>query len=498
MAARENQGHLIAVIILVLITLVLALAAFVGWSKAWENGDLLEEEQTKQLASSELAAAQYSAIEALKAMAGGFGSNTTEIQDNIDNIENIATSNKIEVALRKPIEDLRDSIKSIKETYDKDMAGSRTADGEQATNATWRSTIDSNNKVIAAKNSELAIQRNETRQSKKEAEEKIANMAKLLATANTTAEDANKKYEKSESEKLAARRSYTEDINKANTDIKARNDAFAELKTKKDKEIRDVTKMFNDEKEESEKLKTRINRYEREVFDHPDGTVKHVAARLKTVTIDLGSADGLTNNRTFAIYDQAVTNFEKGEHKATIEVTKVFKFHAEARIEDENITDPILPGDHVLTATWDPGFSVAIALAGRFDLDGDIYDDTEKLIGMIERNGGKVVAWHDAEGNRQGKIDPSIRYLVKGEAPQSGVKGDKKPEAARAIVIAMQDMEKEADANTIQKINLQKLLNRMGVRARPKILQIGLPRSGFKPAPERTPEKSSTLKDEEK
>ena len=78
MAARENQGHLIAVIILVLITLVLALAAFVGWSKAWENGDLLEEEQTKQLASSELAAAQYSAIEALKAMAGGFGSNTTD------------------------------------------------------------------------------------------------------------------------------------------------------------------------------------------------------------------------------------------------------------------------------------------------------------------------------------------------------------------------------------------------------------------------------------
>ena len=39
MAARENQGLLIAVIILVLLTLVLALAAFLGLSKAGENAD---------------------------------------------------------------------------------------------------------------------------------------------------------------------------------------------------------------------------------------------------------------------------------------------------------------------------------------------------------------------------------------------------------------------------------------------------------------------------
>ena len=41
MAARENQGYLIAVIVLVLLSLILALLAFLGWSSANENSDLL-------------------------------------------------------------------------------------------------------------------------------------------------------------------------------------------------------------------------------------------------------------------------------------------------------------------------------------------------------------------------------------------------------------------------------------------------------------------------
>ena len=36
MAARENQGYLIAVIVLVLLALILALVAFLGIQKAYE------------------------------------------------------------------------------------------------------------------------------------------------------------------------------------------------------------------------------------------------------------------------------------------------------------------------------------------------------------------------------------------------------------------------------------------------------------------------------
>ena len=39
MAARENQGYLIAIIVLVLLSLVLAVTAFLGIQKAYEKAD---------------------------------------------------------------------------------------------------------------------------------------------------------------------------------------------------------------------------------------------------------------------------------------------------------------------------------------------------------------------------------------------------------------------------------------------------------------------------
>jgi len=99
-------------------------------------------------------------------------------------------------------------------------------------------------------------------------------------------------------------------------------------------------------------------------------------------------------------------------------------------------------------------------------LDGDGFSDLDKLIQLIKRNGGEVVAWHDDDGNIQGKIDSSVRYLVLGEAPSIG------PDANPAVVRAMAKMEGQADENTVQPISLQKLLNRMGIRSKPKMEKI--------------------------
>jgi hypothetical protein len=152
-----------------------------------------------------------------------------------------------------------------------------------------------------------------------------------------------------------------------------------------------------------------------------------------------------------------------------------------------------LTNDLILTATWDPGFSVPIALAGRFDLDGDIYDDTDKLVQMIKRNGGTVVAKHDAQGNIEGQMDANVRYFVKGEAPKAGAQAEEgERRDTVAIVQAMQEMEKMAEKNTIQVIDLQKLLNRMGVRGKPKTTKIEDRMGGFKRGPK------DTLKDADK
>ena len=184
---------------------------------------------------------------------------------------------------------------------------------------------------------------------------------------------------------------------------------------------------------------------------------------MNSVFIDLGRLDGLEPNRAFVVYDQSVTNFEKDRHKATVEVVRVLESQAEARITGEDPTNPILSGDFVLTAVWDPGHTVRMALAGKFDMDNDGYDDTEKLEQLIKRNGGIVVARHNQDGEIQGKIDSTVRYLVLGAAPNLGV------DANPAVVRAMDEMEAMADENTVQVIDMRKLLIKMGVRNQAKI-----------------------------
>ena len=82
---------------------------------------------------------------------------------------------------------------------------------------------------------------------------------------------------------------------------------------------------------------------------------------------------------------------------------------------------------------------------------------------MIRRNGGTVVARHDSEGTLSGKIDSDTRYLVLGESTDLDVNAS--PEISKAT----QELEDQADRNTVQVIGLNKLLNRMGVRGKPRI-----------------------------
>ena len=80
MAARENQGLLIAVIILVLLTLVLALATFFGWSKAGENSDSKNQIEDKQKFTDAYAQSYQMQADVLKALVGDLGVPVAEAQ----------------------------------------------------------------------------------------------------------------------------------------------------------------------------------------------------------------------------------------------------------------------------------------------------------------------------------------------------------------------------------------------------------------------------------
>ena len=474
MAARENQGLLIAVIILVLLTLVLALAAFLGLSKASENADSNAQFKADIAHNKKLAEGYQNQAQILMALAGDLGGpDVAGVEGLLANLDRLASGSAGNE--QTTLQGIAEESDTIFKAYQKDMAGTAPAGGE----ASWRQLNRDLQTLLAKKNSDFHIQVKTSKRTNLDAETKIAAMQKTLAAmqASLTKLQGDLAAEKKRGlEKEAELKDELAQAVEGNDKV---NKAYAAFRQVSDENLQAAKNTENALVAENASLKAKVNRLTRENFDNADGKILDVASGQRTVYIDLGSDHGLTNNQTFAVYDKEITNFEKGRHKAMIEVTKVFPFRAQARITEENRVAPILSGDHVLTATWDPGHSVPFALAGVFDLDGDIYDDTEKLISMIKRNGGDVVAWHDQDGVVTGKIDSSVRFLVVGDSPVSGAES-LRPEAARSIVIAMQQMQEDAKANTVDMIDLQKLLNRMGVRARPKTVHFQKRSSGFR------------------
>ncbi len=489
MAARENQGYLIAVIILVLLTLVLALAAFLGISKAGENASSREATENKLLFAEKQSDAFQIEAEILRAYLGDLGISVAEVEPQIQSLTQLSATGDLDAGQKETIQQIKNRVEDIKAAYTKDMLGSVTTPEGEAAAPTWRSKLASLKSLVAKQVNDNAVQVKQTALSEAEAASKIKEMESTVTAMQKTVADTKAELAENQRLSLAKEAEYKSKLQEAIDSDAVQKEQFQTAQAKTSKSMRQLRDDIAKTDERNTVLKTRINIYEREVFDRPDGQVVRVAARMRSCVIDLGSADGLTINRTFSIYSKDVTNFDKGKHKAKIEVTKVSPFQAEANIIEEDPNNPILSGDHILTATWDPGFSVSIALTGVFDLDGDRYDDRDKLAKMIERNGGKVAATHDDEGNIIGKIDPTVRYLVVGRPPsllEDATENSKRNSSA--ITDAMRDMQEEAKRNTVEPIDLQKLLNRMGVRATPKTVQLDDRIGGF---PKRTPADAS-------
>ena len=231
-------------------------------------------------------------------------------------------------------------------------------------------------------------------------------------------EEANKKWE----DEVAAHNTTRDELNSRLTD--------AELKFK------DVNSQLASTRQDAQNTEARLQReidaknatilrqtseiatLTRTESDIADGQIVSIAPGLGKVTINLGSDDNLRLKQTFSVYDQQASSFRSGEGKAMIEVTRILGPHlAQGRITRQSVTDPILRNDYVVTSTWDPGYSVPIAIVGRIDLDDDGYSDLERLISIVQQNGGTVVAYHDDEGNIVGEIDENTRYFVKGKDP---------------------------------------------------------------------------------
>ena len=326
---------------------------------------------------------------------------------------------------------------------------------------TYKGTVDKMASALRSSNANAFDKTKEARRIRDEAEQKIATITNTLnertkALAQTEQDLADEKQRNATKEKEL--QNLVENIQESKVLLE---DEFTD---QKDELQLTISKLGEDMKfvvQQNTAMKERINEYEKQVFDLPDGQIVQVSEAGGNVFIDMGRLDGVRANLTFAVYDRTANDFEKDRHKAMVEVIEVLGPHlAKARVTDEDPLNPILTKDQVLSATFDRGDAVTIALGGFFDLDSDGISDLEKLKRMIVRNGGRVVASHDDEGNITGEIDSTTRFFVLGPSPRSG---------SREVVTAMADMQAQAEGNSVDTIDLRKLLNWMGVHGSAKI-----------------------------
>lgn len=166
-----------------------------------------------------------------------------------------------------------------------------------------------------------------------------------------------------------------------------------------------------------ETQKLELNKLRGGRFETVQGEIRYVLRGGNIVSVNLGSADALRPGITFGVVDRDETaRLQDADIKASIQITKILGPHlAEARVVAmPQIGNPIIVGDAVYSPFWSPGRTVRIALAGGIDIDDDGRPDNDVLEGMIKAAGAEIAD----NGERSGRIDPSVRFLVVGESPK--------------------------------------------------------------------------------
>jgi len=488
MAGRENQGYLIAVIGLVIVCLLLALGTFLGFSKMGEYADNMAASDKKLNLANRLNQAYQIKSMILQTMVGEAELSVNEIDTQIDTLRGLSSGLSDE-GEREQVREIERQVMALKERFDLAVkAYSSARDDDDDREVTYYAIIDGLTTSLAKMHSEYTIkdrQRLLAESEKRQVEESLNARIETLQTEVSTLEQSlTDEKEGARRDKQALQASLEKNLVELQNAQRSHEQVRSSLQTR----LVGVSDSNKELQENNELLKSRINEITKEVFDRPDGEIVKIFSQSNVTYIDLGRVHGLLEGQAFAVYDRSITNFEQGRNKATIEVTRVLDNQAEARITMEDPENPILPGDWVLTPTWEPGQKVRFALAGVFDLDGDGESDMERLIQMIRRQGGEVVVWHNDAGEIQGKIDPTVRFLVLGDSPGLGIR------ANPGIMNAMSELQRTAEANTVQVIDFPRLLQRMGVRSQDKVelLSRGARSGGFQP---RTP--GSTLRSED-
>lgn len=429
--ARENQGLHIALIIFVALTLVLGVTTFMFFRK-FEEATLKANKLKEQADASQLKA---------------------------DGTEKANTELKRLIGCAPT-----DNIDAIDEEFKKEMETYAANFDENSRN--YRKVLEYLFGVIRKKDTTIA-ELQVALQDEKTARELVEATKESQVVKAKEAQDAAQKDLAEERGKFNEDR---ESISQQKTELaqkvdKAQKDAVAAMDNVK-KNLDDQKKLIGTLEKSLKKRSQDLINVTQTTFEAADGRISWVRQRDGVVWVNLGQADGLTRQTTFAVYSSDATDVEKAEKKADIEITQVLGEHlAEARIVEDKVSDPIVPGDLVHTPIWTPGERQRFALTDGMDVDGDGKSDVEIVRNLITMSGGIIVAELDDKGKLTGKMDTNTRYLIMGRPHDENTPQELGPARVKML--------NEANTLGVQPVELSELLKKMGWKNQTPVVRYG-------------------------
>jgi len=428
MASSESQGVMISLIIFIMLTIVLSVTTFMFFQNA--ETATAEAEQANQ-ARNEANTAAGSAQAELNDIKRWLGADPA------------ANREEVQKLFTEDMAGLADTLPPDQQTYHAAL--------------TYLADINrtQSNDLVEEKARVLTL------------ENRVAQVESDKQAAVAVAEAARQKAEedlKARTDELLAINSATsqssEELAEQNRKLQEEKDAQA-AQSLADRNVleQQVAVLERDNENKNDKLEELT----KTTFEVADGKIIWIDPGAHTVWINLGHGDGLRRQVSFSVFGRDAVTGGDDVLKGKIEVTQVIGSHfAEARILDDDISDPLLPGDNIYTPLWHPGRSEHFALVGSFDLDGDAFDDREMIRDLITMAGGVVDAEVDLEGNLSGQLDINTRYVVAGDPPED-----------ESVSGAYSDMLREAEVKGVERINISKFLDHIGWKDPKRVIRFG-------------------------
>ncbi len=324
-------------------------------------------------------------------------------------------------------------------------------------------TIQDRHQRINALTEQVNRLTDELEKTKQQSQQEVAEAQRVQAEA-----EAN--LRKTREEFTAYRNQLNQEKGQMAQQVDQTRTALTDLQSKSQQEIDTLQKQVKNRDLIIDRRDEQLQEVTSTTFEVPDGKITWVNPKTGIVYLNLGRADGLRRQVTFSVYGVDVNNLAREETKGAIEVTRVVDDHlSEARITQDDLKQPILPGDVIYTPLWNSQSALHFALVGVMDINGDGQDDREIIRRLIQVNNGTIDA-EDVDGEIKGKVTNRTRYLVRGEVPTVSDDADA---ATGASQDAWTQMMRQATELGVEQMSIDKLLDFVGYDGEKRTIPLG-------------------------